>query len=62
MHLSQEDWFYLFIFLVFCVIIFLLLREFFCWYWKINERISLLKDIKKRLEFSKLHLDVAYPL
>jgi hypothetical protein len=25
--------------------IFLLFREFFCWYWKINERIALQKDI-----------------
>lgn len=32
------------------VIVFLLLREFFCWYWKINERISLLEQIKKSLE------------
>ncbi len=26
--------------------IFIVLREFWCWYWKINERIQLLKDIK----------------
>jgi hypothetical protein len=25
--------------------VFLLLRELFCWYWKINQRISLQKEI-----------------
>ncbi|MBM4286845.1 MAG: hypothetical protein FJ135_01635 [Deltaproteobacteria bacterium] len=28
----------------------LLLREFNCWYWKINERLALLEDIVARLE------------
>jgi hypothetical protein len=28
-----------------CVGLFLLLREFWCWYWKINERNQLLRDI-----------------
>jgi hypothetical protein len=32
------------------VIIFLLLREFNCWYWKINERVALLDEILVRLE------------
>ncbi len=27
-------------------VIFLLLREFFCWYWKINKRNKLLKEIQ----------------
>jgi hypothetical protein len=29
--------------------VFLLLREVFCWYFKINKRISLLSDIKDEL-------------
>jgi hypothetical protein len=32
------------------VILWLLLREFNCWYWKINERLLLLEDILARLE------------
>jgi len=31
-------------------LIFLLLREFWCWYWKINKRISLQKDTNELLE------------
>jgi hypothetical protein len=37
-------------FIVGAVIIFLLLREFNCWYWKINERVVLLDEILVRLE------------
>ncbi len=32
------------------VILFLALREFNCWYWKINERLALLEEILARLE------------
>jgi len=32
------------------VVIWLLLREFNCWYWKINERLALLEEIVARLE------------
>lgn len=31
-------------------VIWLLLREFNCWYWKINDRLFLLEEILKRLE------------
>ncbi len=31
-------------------VVWLLLREFNCWYWKINERLSLLEEIVTRLE------------
>jgi hypothetical protein len=31
-------------------VLWLLLREFNCWYWKINERLMLLEDILSRLE------------
>lgn len=30
--------------------VFLLLREFNCWYWKINQRLALLEEILARLE------------
>lgn len=31
-------------------VLWLLLREFNCWYWKINERLALLEEIVARLE------------
>jgi hypothetical protein len=31
-------------------VIWILLREFNCWYWKINERLILLEEILNRLE------------
>jgi hypothetical protein len=31
-------------------VLWLLLREFNCWYWKINERLLLLEDILAKLE------------
>ncbi|MGQ9921048.1 MAG: hypothetical protein ACUVRZ_06920 [Desulfobacca sp.] len=31
-------------------VVWLLLREFNCWYWKINERLALLEEIVARLE------------
>jgi hypothetical protein len=37
-------------FIIGAFIIFLLLREFNCWYWKINERVALLDEILVRLE------------
>ena len=33
-------------------IIFLFLREFFCWYFKINERVALQKEIRDSLKHS----------
>jgi hypothetical protein len=35
--------------IVLSIAVFLLLREVFCWYFKINKRISLLSDIKDEL-------------
>jgi hypothetical protein len=32
------------------IVVFLLLREFFCWYWKINEIRDLLKSLNEKLE------------
>ena len=40
---------YLLLFLFVCVILFLLFREYFCWYFKINERVDLLKQIRDQL-------------
>ena len=31
------------------LVIFLVFREFFCWYWKINERVALLTEIRNQL-------------
>lgn len=39
----------LFFFIIVMGIIFLILREFFCWYWKINERLVVLKQIRDLL-------------
>ena len=38
--------------LVVFVGIFLLLREFWCWYWKINERIALMRETNDLLRAS----------
>ena len=39
----------IFVWVVFSACAFLLLREVFCWYFKINKRLSLLSDIKDEL-------------
>jgi hypothetical protein len=39
----------LFLSVAFSIAVFLLLREVFCWYFKINQRIVLLSDIKDEL-------------
>ena len=31
------------------IVVFLLIRELLCWYWKINEAIELLRSIRDRL-------------
>lgn len=36
--------------IVISIAVFLILREFICWYWKINERVSLLEDILDELK------------
>jgi len=40
----------LIVILVLAIIIFLLFRELFCWYWKINERIKILEWQNKAFE------------
>ena len=36
--------------LVFIIIVFFLCRELMCWYWKQNEIVSILKDIRHAVE------------
>jgi hypothetical protein len=38
------------------VVLFLVLREVWCWYWKINEALSLLKDIQAVLRNIDKHV------
>ncbi len=38
---------YLILDLAILLLVFLILREILCWYWKINKIVSLLEDIKK---------------
>ena len=33
-----------------CIAVFLLLRFFFCWYWKINKRISIMEEQNRLLQ------------
>lgn len=44
-----ESWAAILLIVCFGLLIILILREFWCWYFKINERISLLKGILKAL-------------
>jgi hypothetical protein len=40
---------YLLIILVVSLVVFLICRELFCWYWKINQRIDLLIQVRDLL-------------
>lgn len=44
--------FYMFVAMIvaICFVIFLILRVFFCWYWKINRRVDLLENQNALLE------------
>lgn len=35
------------------IVLFLVLREFFCWYWKVNQRLAVLSEIRDLLAASK---------
>ncbi len=35
---------------IIAIIVFLVLRELVCWYWKINRRVGLLEDIHRSLQ------------
>jgi len=41
------------------MVIFLICRELMCWYWKINEMVSLLKSIDEKLDGAQLRNDRA---
>lgn len=40
----------LIIFLIVTIVIFLICRELVCWYWKQNEQVALLKEIRDLLK------------
>ena len=52
---------FLVVFLVVAVILFLILREFFCWYWKINKIVHLLERIASKLAPEVLQEAAASP-
>ncbi len=39
-----EFYMYVAIAIVVCILVFLVLRVFFCWYWKINRRVKLMEE------------------
>jgi hypothetical protein len=43
----------IFILIIGSFLLFLALREFFCWYFKINENIRLLQEIERKLSVKK---------
>ncbi|MFO7535349.1 MAG: hypothetical protein R6X19_06665 [Kiritimatiellia bacterium] len=43
-----------FVFLLACIAIFLVCREIFCWYWKVNKMVALLERIATKLESQPL--------
>ena len=43
--MNQEVFFSLIIYVIVVILVFLLLREFWCWYFKINKVVSLLEKI-----------------
>lgn len=45
----MDDNYSILILLLFIILIFFILRELFCWYWKINTSIELQKEILKEL-------------
>ncbi|AEB08555.1 hypothetical protein [Desulfobacca acetoxidans] len=49
MQILGIDLFYVLL-IIGAIVIFLMLREFNCWYWKINQRLALLEEILARLE------------
>jgi len=44
------DWWTVFFCVIFgVVVVFILVREFMCWYWKLNRIVELLESIDKKL-------------
>ncbi len=48
-----EPVYYLIVGLFIAIPLFLLLREFWCWYWKINKRIDLLEQIRDSIRYNQ---------
>lgn len=47
---SGMDWWTVFFCVIFgVVVVFILVREFMCWYWKLNRIVELLESIDKKL-------------
>ena len=46
-------------FIAITLFVFILIRELLCWYFKINERVQLLSDIKLELQRSNKYLSQA---
>ena len=42
-----------FIFLIIAIVIFLLLREFNCWYWTINQKIKTLENMERKIDLNQ---------
>jgi hypothetical protein len=40
----------LIVYIIVVIVIFLILREFWCWYWKINKRVALMEEIVRLLK------------
>lgn len=43
----------IFLIIVISVVVFLIAREVVCWYWKINENVALLREIRDLLKYSQ---------
>ena len=44
------------------LVIFLVFREFFCWYWKINQRVALLTEIRGLLSAQRNSQSAEVPI
>ncbi len=53
---------YIIIGVLLLMLAFLALREFFCWYWKINKIVGLLEDIKKNTTRENNEIQPPIPL
>lgn len=47
--MGNSDLFSILAILAIVIVVFLALREGICWYWKINERVALLEEIRNLL-------------
>lgn len=46
----MDDIIVIIVFIAISIVVFLFLREFWCWYWKINQKLRTLESIDRRLE------------